>query len=673
MAARVVKCGLPGAAITEHGSVSGAPAYQRAMADACGVCGRPKSSHADGGKGRCLIAGEACPAYEPSKKKLILGNEFYVCRKDATVKDKDDRGLSHLVILAKNRAGWQSLLKATSASNHPDHFYYKPRLDLERLGGFAGGNLIALTGHIGSTLADFVFADPKAAYKAATYERAKSYVKDWSALKVDLVREIGRYHDLFGKENVGLEVQLYDVDDEGRLNSPAAQVLANIMRWAGKETGTRVVATPDAHMARPEDAPDQRVLLCNAFKTTLAKVQQQADNGEDVTLGGFFRSSQFHIPSVEHMAARHEPGELEASLHFADMCESYSLSGPPELPGFPTPGGEAEGEHLRALCKEGWERKVAGVVPAHEQDRYRAQLEHEYAVYDKANLHGYFLIAADVCRYAISIGARAVEGRGSAAGTIVGYLLDIHDTDPIKADLSFERFYDDSRNQPGKPAMLPDIDMDFPVGRREAVIRYVRKKYGSDRVAHIATFQSLHGASALTAVFSAHGWGDYKERKEITKRLPGKDQIADKLQEMREETGEASIIKYVLTHHPEDFQEFVKLTPDGAFEGPLGPLFAQASRLEGCKRGRGTHASGIVISARPLAEMCPLVWDAKAGELIAGMDYPELEQLGVPKLDFLGVAVEDKLVGCLETIRTHRVPDYRWMKGLEETQEDEDD
>ena len=206
----------------------------------------------------------------------------------------------------------------------------------------------------------------------------------------------------------------------------------------------------------------------------------------------------------------------------------------------------------------------------------------------------------------------------------------------------------------GKVSM-PDIDLDFPTVHKELVYKYIQQKYGANKVSKIATFLELKGREALTQVLRAHDWGDYKERKEITKLLPKEDQISDKLQEMVEETGESSIILYALKHQAEDLAQYCVLTDEGEFTGPLAPLFAQAVRLENCCRGKGTHPSGVVISDVPLAEICPIVYDDKKEESLAGFAFGDLESLGLLKADLLGVSVLDRMLGVYETLETGEI------------------
>jgi DNA polymerase-3 subunit alpha len=266
IAARIAECGYGGAALTDHGTISGSPAFLKAM----------------------------------TKKKLkpILGCEFYLCQQDATIRSQENAALSHLCVLAKNQDGWKNLMRASSASCRPEVSYRKPRLDLGRLAAFSNGTFIVFSGHMGSDLANVCFQEPKLAYGARSYDEARGLVApDWEARVTAAIR---RYQSLFGKENFYLEIQLVD-----HKNLPAALVVARILRHASKKLGVPKVATADSHYCRREDAADQRVLLCSAMDTTMKEVQRKLDNAEEVGLGAFFKSNNYHIPSLDEMRELH--------------------------------------------------------------------------------------------------------------------------------------------------------------------------------------------------------------------------------------------------------------------------------------------------------------------------------------------------------------------------------
>lgn len=650
MVRRAIQVGAPSIAVTDHGGIAAVPSFFRAAESACSCCGYPKSSH-KAGSGQCLISGVFCSGYQKSDIKPIAGNEFYLSQLDCTIKDKTNRSLSHLVVLAKNKNGWGDIMRATSSSNEEAHFYYKPRLDLDKLASFMNGNCIAFSGHPGSDLANVIFKDFKAAYNSQSYDEAKSFLLDSSVLESTLDSLADLYQNIFGKGNFFLEIQLIDSE---RMH--AAKVIAEVLRACSIRTGIPCVATPDAHYADKIDARDQRILLCASLHTNLRKVKLSIDNDEDVQLGGFFKSDKFYIPSPQDlMEVGHTKEELANSLLISGMCEKYKLSGQPKLPLFPTPNGKSQLEYATQICRNGWVNRVAKAVPKELHEKYAQRIKEELALFDGVGLTPYFLIVQDMIRHSVEdLGGLQPEGRGSVGGSLMAYLMGIHACDPISSNLYLSRFYNAGRNSPGR-IKLPDIDCDFSKRIRDKVIDYVEGKYGSDKVAHIATFGTLKGREALTQVLKAHDYASHDQIKQITKCLPSDAAISDKLQEMVEEEGESSVIKWALENYPEDFKGMAAIDDNGNFTGPLASLFEQAYRIEGCKRNRGVHASGIVISSEPLDQVCPMVYDSKSGKRIAGFEYPDLEDMGVVKLDILGIAALDKLECALNYIEKKEV------------------
>ena len=615
IANRIVECGYDGCALTDHGSSAGVIDHIKAL--------------------------------KSVGKRPLLGQEFYLCSGDPKVKDGENRSLSHLCIIARNLESWRGLVRATSSANHPDHYYYKPRLNLESLAHLAKG-CVTFSGHPGSDLADCLFHDRKLGYGARTREDALAQLRpDWEQVATQLA---GKYQELFGRENFFLEIQLIDAD-----NMPAAGVVAEKLRELGKKLGIPCVATADSHYPRREDARDQRVLLCTALNTNLREIERQLANDEDIGLGGFFRSNSFHIPSLEEMSALHTEEELANSLRIAEMCESYDILAAPRIPSYATPEGQSADEYLRHLCREGWRRKIQEKIPKADHGRYAERVKTEMGVISEAGLSAYFLIVQDFCNYARNeLGAKIGKGRGSAAGCLISYLLNITDVDPIRYDLLFERFYNAGRNTPGKPASLPDVDVDMPKYSREKVVDYIRKKYGENRVANMVTFGRMQGRSALKDVFRAHGRVSFEEANEITKYVPDEAAIADELQQMREETGEASIIDWALEHRAKELSPWVEKDDEGRLVGDYAAYFAQAQRLEGTKRSQGKHASGIAISSVDLSEICPMVYDKNSKSMCAGMEMGALEALGVMKLDCLGTTVLDKIRSASRFVRSGR-------------------
>lgn len=634
--------------MVDLGSMSGLPAVLKAAKDACKHCGYPSDRHAEGGKGACVVKGAACGGYEPGSFRPLLGSDFWVTAHAATDKSEANRRLSRTAVLAKGLPGWKALLKATTAANQPDRFDTKPRLSLEELAGFGAGSWMVLTGAAGTPLADACFLDPDAAYAARTKADAQALLKPQGDLKKAIRAVAGRYAELFGKDNLVLEVGLMDAE-----NVPAAGLAATAVRWLAKQDGYRVVAAPDVYYPGPDDAADQRVMVANSedVDLPLEEVHKRLGRGEFVAHQQFFRSRNYHLPSGEQMlAAGHTAGELSASLLVAEVCETAKVFGKPLMPAFDCPGGKSPDEHLRELCREGWRRKVRGLIPKAREAEYSERVKHELGVFSRAQLSSYFLVTQDFNRYAqVELKCKKSRGRGSAAGCLVSFLLDITDCDPIKYGLSFERFYNDARNDPatGRVAM-PDIDCDFPSGKRDAVVDYIRRRYGTDRVAHLATFTELRGREAMTAVLRAHGWGTFEERKAITKLFPETAKVADDLQEMLETDGEATLIGWVLENSAKEMKEWVTVEEDGSLTGPLARHFEQAIRLEGVKKNQGRHPSAIVITPGPIEDIAPLVHDKTADSLTIGFDMHSADPVGLVKWDCLSVTILDKIQTACE-------------------------
>lgn len=619
IAKRCANLRLPGSALTDHGNIAGAIAFMSAMTS----------------KGL----------------KPIIGCEFYVCKERPEA--KSERHLTHLCLLAKNLKGWKELVKITSEANKPENFYYKPRLDLAGIARLVNGGLIAFSGHPGSDLADVMFNDTSLAYSSNTphnYLKA-TYLEDATKLALKL-------QDIFGKGNFFIEIQLLD-----HQNMPALSLLADILRQVSKGTGIPCIGTPDAHYAFREDAVDQRVLLCTSLDITMKEVRQKMVNNEQISLGNFFRSNNYCIPSYSDMVnAGHTSEELDNTLHIADMCENYSLMSSPKLPTFPCPNGMNSNEYLTQLCREGWTRRLPRIKQIIEkgeysQDDYVARFHKEMGVLSGAGLSDYFLIVHDIVNYAMQDGQLIGAGRGSAAGSLVLYLLGVTHIDPLEFDLMFERFYNAGRNTKDHVS-LPDVDMDFEIRSREKIINYIKSRFGKDRVCQMLTFTRMQGRSALKDVLRVWDACSPAEANLITNAIPDEAEIIDHLQVMREADklaggdGDASIIQWALENHTDDLKQWAYYDEKGVLQGPMAKQFEQAIRIEGTKRSQSKHAAGVVISAEPLNECCPMVYDKSTGEMIAGMEMSNLEEMGLIKIDCLGVALLDKIHGVINLLKT---------------------
>ena len=611
--ARLQKLGYKGCALTNHGNISGAVSFIEAM--------------------------------EKAKLKWVLGNEFYIAAQDSNLKDKSNRRLSHLPVLAKNKDGWAALIKATSASNHKDNFYYKPRLNLDRLSSICKDKVICFSGHPGSDMANILFTDMKAAYKQTNISDIKMCLhNDWETKAIKVAE---KYQELFGIDNFYIEIQVMDA-----VPNPINLVIAECLRKVAKHMNIKCVATCDAHYSEREDAPDQRVLLATSLQTTLSNIKNKMDDNEEFGLSGFFKSNNFHITSLQDLSLNTED-ELRTSIDILDKCETYKITGRPQLPQFVCPNGQPGNDYLRQLCRNGW-RTIVDDIPTNKYDEYVNRVKHELDVINGANLSGYFLIVQDIIQYCKSEGWLTGPGRGSVGGSMVAYLLGITKVDPIKYDLMFERFYNAGRNTADKVS-LPDIDCDFPITKREPIKQYIKTKYGEDKVCEISTFQRMQGRGALKDVLRAHEACTYDQMNRITEGIPEESKIADDLQEMKEIFGDSSIIKWTLQNNGDKLKEWCEIDAAGHLSGPMAKLFAQAIRMEGTYRGISKHAAGVIISPFTLSDHCPMIYDKKTDSYIAGFEYEDLEKLGFTKLDILGVATLEKISAICQLISTGKI------------------
>lgn len=587
IAQRCTDIGLSSCALTDHGSIGGTVQFHQTMLE--------------------------------NKIKPILGCEIYVCKGDPLIKTPENRDLSHFLLLAKNKKGWKQLIRLISETNRPEYFYHKPRISFDKLAEYCDGNLIGFCGHLGSTLSDIIF------------ENDLSY-------RTPALAFIDQAKSILGADNFFLEAQLID-----RELTPKQIPLTDIIRELGQSTNTRVICTPDAHYCNKEDSIDQRVLLCNNLKTTLVDINRKLLNDEDIPMGCFFRSDNYHIPSPQEMLDIHTQEEIENTNYVDSLCENYDIGNRPSIPPFLCPNNETVDEYLRSLCRTGWKEKIVSEISVDKHPGYIERIKHELEILQGAGLSSYFLIVQDIVEHIRDNNWLPGPGRGSAAGCLVSYLIGITSIDPIKYALIFERFYNAGRNTAQRISM-PDIDVDVPINKREQVIGYIKEKYGSHRVSQMITFNTMKGRGALKEVLRVHGNVSFDEMNRITKNIPDEAKIADELQEMKEDTGVSSIIRWTLENNVDSMREWCYITSDGSFAGPLAKRFEQAIRLEGTKSNQSKHAAGVVIADEDLCTVCPMIYDAKNKQTIAGMEMQDLESLGIIKFDILGVAMLDKIM-----------------------------
>ncbi|MGQ9920734.1 MAG: DNA polymerase III subunit alpha [Desulfobacca sp.] len=528
--------------------------------------------------------------------KPILGCEVYVApgsRLDKSAKAKGEN--HHLVLLAENYTGYQNLLRLVS-KGHLEGFYYKPRIDRELLADHREG-LIALSACLHGAVASHILADNLPGAEAAAREYAELFPRSFY-----------------------LEVQANDLAEQHKVN---AALLELGPRW-----GLPLVATNDCHYLRPEDAQAHDVLLCIQTGKTIHSAKRMR-----------FQTDQLYFKSPAAMAAAFpgRPDLLARSLEIAQRCQVELPLGEFHFPVFPLQAGQTMDEELRRQARTGLERRLAQLgqtrpQTAGQQEAYRQRLEEELNLLCQMGFAGYFLVVADFIHYARQHGIPVGPGRGSAAGSLVAYALEITDLDPIAYNLLFERFLNPERKS------MPDIDVDFCFERRGEMLDYVAKKYGKDHVAQITTFGSLKTRQVIRDVGRALDL-PYPEVDKIAKLVPDvlKIDLATALEKeprLRELRDKDETVREVLTI---------------------------AAALEGLPRHASTHAAGVVIADRPLWEYLPL-YKGNKDEVVTQFDMKGVEQVGLVKFDFLGLRTLTVLENAAQLIRQTKEKDFDYRR-----------
>jgi DNA polymerase-3 subunit alpha len=583
VASRCHKLNMSSCAITDHGSISGCINFFQTM--------------------------------KHNNIKPILGVELYISDQDSNIQSKENRKLSHMLLLSKNLKGWKNLIEIVSESNKPDNYYYKPRLDIEKLKDkLSQGNIIGMSGHPGSYLANKIHKEGQ-------------FISD-----SQIEKEIGELSEIFGKDNFFVEVQLMDQENEYQ------QIIGNKLRDICSLNKIPKISSIDSHYCERYDAVDQRILLCSNLKMTLPQVASKLSSGENFGLDSFFKSDSYHLLSHEEINEVNTEDEIDNTNLVDNLCEDYDILETPNLPDFKCPEGYDPAEYLRQLCRDGWRDKIANDVDKELHSQYVDRIKYELDVLQGADLSSYFLIVQDIVNHVRRQKWLPGPGRGSAAGCLVSYLIGITAIDPIKYDLIFERFYNAGRNTGGRVSM-PDIDVDVPMDQRENIIDYIKDTYGQDKVSQMITYNTLKGRGSLKEVLRVYSNISFEEMNQITKHIPDEAKIADELQEMKD----ASIIKWALENNPKPLKDWCHLKDD-KLVGPLAKRFEQAIRLEGTKCNQSKHAAGIAISQSSLSSICPMIYDAKTKKNIAGLEMNDLESIGVVKFDILGIGLLDKMM-----------------------------
>ena len=425
----------------------------------------------------------------------------------------------------------------------------------------------------------------------------------------------------------------------------------------GEDFYQKTPALMHSFYTNKEDAKLHRVLLCSKLKSTLPKISKllsSSDTPESIeSYRAFFEHDSFHVPNdneITDILLSCSDEDIDNVADIINKCEDYDILNKPMLPTFNCPNGESEEEYLKQLCREGWRKHLlnSGKVEDEEQEeKYLARFTEEFSVIKNANLFGYFLIVRDIVKFVEEKGWLSGPGRGSAAGCLISYLIDITKIDPIQFDLLFERFYNVGRNSEDHIS-LPDIDIDVPGKKRDEIIEYLKEKYGPHNVGQMLTFGRLQGRSALKEVLRSHEACSFSEMNAITKSIPNEADISDQLADMDEE--DRSIIKWALINHSEDLRDFCFINDGGTLDGDYADFFREAISLEGTFKTQGKHAAGVVISAEKLYTVCPMVDQRSGDEKIAGLEMSDLESLGHVKFDILGINLLDKIMKVQEQL-----------------------
>ena len=558
---RAAEVGMPAVAMTDHGNMHGASDFYR-QATAAGI--------------KPIIGIEAyvAPEARQTTKPILWGQPS---------QKSDDVSASgsytHMTIWAANARGLSNLTKLSSRSYTEGYYRKWPRMDRELLAEHHEG-LMATTG--------CPSGEVQTRLRLGQYDKA--------------VEAAATYQEIFGRENYYLELMSHGLDIETRVREDLLRL--------GRDLSIPPVVTNDSHYTHQREAASHDLLLC-------IQTASNIDDPNRFRFGG----DGYYLKSAEEMRAL-EDGEVwqEGCRNTLLIAEKVDPTGMFEfknlMPRLPAPDGLTEDDWFRKLTYEGMDRRFPGGFP--DDAMYRERLEYELGIIIQMGFPSYFIVVADFINWAKDNGIPVGPGRGSAAGSIVAYALGITDLDPIPYNLLFERFLNPDR------VSMPDIDVDFDDRRRADVIRYVTEKYGSDKVAQIATFGTIKAKAAVKDSSRVLGY-PFAMGDRITKAMPpavmGKDiPLSGIFDPEHKRYGEAG--------------EFRAL-----YEGDadVRKVVDTAKGIEGLIRQPGVHAAGVIISAEPITDYVPVMMRPADGVIITQFDYPTCESLGLIKMDFLGL------------------------------------
>jgi DNA polymerase-3 subunit alpha len=572
---RVEELGMKACAMTDHGNMYGAISFYNAM--------------------------------KKHGVNPIIGCETYITkgsRKEKAASAPGEKANHHLILLAQNYEGYQNLARLTSKA-YTEGFYYKPRIDKELLAEHSKG-LIALSACMSGVPSAMLAQD-----------RCDDAAK--AALE---------FEEILGKGNYFLEIQEHGLEPQNRIRKPLVEL--------SKRTGVPLVATNDAHYLMPDDSRAHDVLLCIGSGKTVNDTNRLKYN-----------SPYFYVRSPEEMwriFGDELPDALTRTVEIAERCELKLPENVNHLPQYPIPESEqglSLDDYFEKVVRDGYERRRQTVWETqigrgellHPISDYQTRLTSEIQMIKQMGFPGYFLIVWDFVRYAKENSIPVGPGRGSAAGSLVAYCLEITDVDPIQYNLLFERFLN-----PGRVS-LPDIDIDFCVRGRGDVINHVAGLYGRDSVCQIITFGTMASKAAIKDVGRALEV-PYADVERIAKLIPPPVR------------GRNVSIAQALEQVPELRKE-VETNPQ------VKEIIEIAQRLEGCARHSSVHAAGVVISPLPLQELIPIAVSGKE-ELTTQYVMSDLEKTGMLKMDFLALTALTVINDCLISIKQVHQNEINW-------------
>ena len=520
--------------------------------------------------------------------KPIIGCEVYVANGSRlTTSGTPGETANHLVLLATNRTGYHNLIKLVSAG-YTEGFYYKPRIDKDLLAEHAGG-IVGLSSCLKGEVATHLCREQQRRAVAAA----------------------ATYRDLLGPGNFFLEMQFQGIDAQRVVNSGLPPI--------ARELGVPLVCTNDVHYLRQADHHPHDVLLCIGTGKNVQDEQRLRYHGD-----------QFYLKTPAEMAELFGdyPEALSNTVAIAERCDLDLGTSENHLPNFDVPDGHTLDGYFEHVVREGYAARLPRLrelesrgALRHPLETYEARLAYEIDVIKRMRYPGYFLIVWDFIRYARDHAIPVGPGRGSAAGSLVAYCLQITDVDPLEFDLIFERFLNPER------VSLPDIDIDFCERRRGEVIEYVTRKYGRENVAQIITFGTMKARAAVRDVGRTLGMS-YADVDRVAKQIPPTLDMT-----LARAVEESSALKEMYRR-----DERVK------------ELIGVARRLEGVTRHASVHAAGVVIAPQPLTEFAPL-YKSQKDEITTQWAMKEIERVGLLKMDFLGLSTLTLLHDAVAHIR----------------------